>query len=181
LAQIAFGFYRLRSGQVYPSCFFPLLAPAAVLAVWLFSKQKLSSSQLGWSLLGLIIAIQGFQIIRFHTQMDFSLYKALRETAAILQNDETPGTRVIAGDLAHMAAFEARAQFVDTGCRPERLPQRLKTTRPNYLLLEDGDAGLARLKELMPGYWQDFKPLKRFTILNNYRSGRDAVLYILEE
>ncbi len=181
VAQIAFGFYRVKNGQMYPSCFLALIAPAAVLALWLFSKQKLNRATVGWSLLALIAAVQSFQIFRFHLNMEFSLRHALRETAAVLQQEDPPAKKVIAGDLAHMVAFEARAPFVDTGCRPERLPQRLNTARPNYLILEDGDAGLARLKEGMPGYWQNVKPLKRFTILNNYRSGRDAVLYILEE
>jgi 4-amino-4-deoxy-L-arabinose transferase-like glycosyltransferase len=179
--QISFGFYRLHSGQFYPSCFLPLLAPIPAIMIWLFSKEKLSKAATVWGLAGLIIAIQSFQVIRFHVNMEFSLYSALKDVAAILRDGNGSEKVVLAGDLAPMVAFVAHVPVIDITYRRELVPQRVREMQPKYLFLEDGDEGLARLREQMPEYWDSFRPLKRYRILNNYRSGRDAVLYGLIE
>jgi hypothetical protein len=182
LLQVLFGFYRIVVyRQTLPSCFLPA---AGFLALYVISRsmnhEEWARRKTAWTLLGLIVAVQGAQILRFHVTMEYSLYETMQQVAKIFQQENRQNEIVLAGDSAMLLAFELRVPTVDIMYRQDKLPQLIQRMRPNYLFLED-PAELARLQKQMPEYWRHLTVLGRFRLMNNYTHGQDAVLYRVED
>ena len=178
--QVAFGFYRLFVyRQVFLSCFLPVVGLLALYAIWRTTHDERAGGLAAWGLLMMIFIVQGVQIVRFHTTMQYSLYKAMLGVADILQQEKSSQKIVLAGDSAMLVAFEVHVPTVDIMYRQDRLPLLVKRMRPNYLFLED-PTELTRLQKQMPAYWQHVTVLGRYPIMNNYTHGMDATLYRVE-
>ena len=127
-------------------------------------------------LLNLIFLVQGVQIFRFHDTMKFSMYKAMKNVSKIINQKKTDDDIILAGDSAPLFAFELKMPAIDITYRKPNLPKLITRLRPQYLFLED-PAELERLRKLMPNYWQNVTLLQQYRFLNNYKHGKDAVLF----
>jgi len=178
LLQIAFGFYRIIVYKhIFPSCFLPILGLLALGGLWLAARGHLSRTVVGWGLLSFFLVVQGFQIIRFYVQREFSLYSAIQDVAQVLRQDNLEKT-VLAGDIAPLVAYEIRHPVMDIMYRTDKLSERVRRMQPRYLFLED-PTELSRLKKEMPNDWLHLTVIRRYRILNNYKHGQDAILYRL--
>lgn len=177
MLQIGFGLYRVFVYKhLYPSCFMPVLGLLALVLIWFATRGRVSRKLTGWGLLGLILLVQGIQIVRFHTNMESSLNSAIQDVAHIIRQEEEGKNIVLAGDSAPLFAFEVGVPSINVMHREDRLPELVNRVQPAFLLLEDPNE-LTRLRKLMPNYWQNVTVLKRYRILNNYKHGNDAVLF----
>ena len=176
LLQIAFGFYRIFVyKQMYLSCFLPMLGILGWVIFWFFKKGQISTKLTGIVLLSLIFLVQGVQIFRFHDTMKFSMYKAMKNVAKIINQEKAADDIILAGDSAPLLAFELQMSAIDIMYQEPNLSRLITRLQPQYLFLED-PAELQRLRELMPNYWQNVTLLQQYRFLNNYKHGKDAVL-----
>jgi len=177
LLQTIFGVYRIAAyDQIYLSCFLPLVGFLTLYAIRQAAREGNAKRLAVWGLAVLIVIEQAAQIISYHAKMEYSLYDTIQKVRRIFENDPHREQIVLAGDSAMLLSFELRVPTVDVIFRKERLPEVIEQWRPNYLFLED-PAELSRLQKQMPDYWQHLTVLGRFRLMNNYKHGRDAMLY----
>ncbi len=177
-AQCLFAIYRMSvHHHFYLSCFFPWLGWVVLFILWRLEQGRCNPVTAAEVLVVMIIVLQSVQIVRYHASMEYSLHNAMRQVVAIIEKDRKKGV-VLIGDSAPLFAVEAAVPVIDIMYRQETLPKVVEKLKPRYMLLENV-AELNRLKQQIPDYFDDARPLISFPLMNNYAHGSDAVLFYL--
>ena len=176
LLQIFFGLYRFFFlNQHYISCFLPVLAflPLYIL----FQKDFLKKPALKkFILISAVILIAGFQIIYYQSTVKYSLFNAMKSVENIIKNDPQYPNIVIAGDNASLFSLELKTKAVDTFYRPNLLSKRFLKNKPDYLILED-PSSLPDIKNRLGSDTCKFQKLALFTIMKNYKHGKNTLFF----
>jgi len=174
LLQITAGLYRyfILDSRLM-SCFFPLLS---LIPIWFLFSRRFQTRNIVLGLVGIIVIFHSFQIIRYHTKPQYSFINMIRDVREILESDSRRNSKYIAGDMVSIVEFESDIQSIDVMYKINQLPNRLKKSKPGFLLLEDPNL-LQRFDGLMPHPIEIIIPVKEYRLMENYHRGCNAVLY----
>jgi len=179
ICQIFFGLYRvIFYHQNFLSCYLPILSVVLLPLLILTAKQKINQKMMATFSLGAIVALNSFQIFKYHHNIQYSYYNAMKDMERLIEKEEAD-SNIILGDIAPLISIELKTKAVNIIYRSESENQRILNLRPNLLVLQDNKQ-LDRLNKQLPYYFKKIKLIKTYQIFHNYRNNDDTYFYRIE-
>jgi len=179
ICQIFFGIYRmLVYEQEYLSCYIPI-AGFFVIGLYLFYFQKwIKGKNVAILLLTTILIINGFQIIKYHSSVEFSYYNAIRDMKKLIHSEDNSDTQehILLGDIAPLVSIETKTRALSIIFKDDTESDRIISHCPNFLILQDRKE-LERLSEKLPTYFDEVELISSYEIFNNYLNNDSTYFY----